>query len=140
MSVPELSVQIKNNPGQLVQITTVLAEAGVNIRGIAASSTGKVGWARILVDQTKHAEEALEECGITAEIGEALALLLPDEIGSLDRALAVLSDERINVDYIYTCGTQPTGKILVVFGVQTPGKAEKILLQNKIEIADFPPL
>lgn len=138
MSVPELSVQIKNTPGQLVQVTTVLAEAGVNIRGIAASSSGKVGWIRILSDQTKIAEETLEECGIAAEIGEALAIYLPNETGSLDNALRILSDERINVDYIYTCGIHPTGKILVVMGVQTPGKAEKLLKQQGIEIADLP--
>lgn len=137
MSVPELSVQIKNTPGQLVQVTTVLAEAGVNIRGVAASSSGKMGWVRLLVDQTKIAEEALEECGIAAEVGEALALLLEEETGSLDQALRILADERINVDYIYTCGTQPEGKQLVVMGVQTPGKAEKLLKQHGVEIADL---
>lgn len=138
MSVPELSIQIKNTPGQLVQITTVLAEAGVNIRGIAASSSGKMGWVRLLVDQCKIAEETLEECGITCDTCEALAILLPNETGALDSTLRLLADERINVDYIYTCGTQPTGNILVVMGVQTPGKAEKLLKQNGIQIADIP--
>ncbi len=138
MSVPELSIQIKNIPGQLVQVTTVLAEAGVNIRGIAASSSGKAGWIRVLVDQTKIAEEALDECGIAVEVGEALALLLPNETGSLDRALRLLADDRLNVDYIYTCGAHPGNKVLVVLGVQTPGKAEKLLKLNGIEIADFP--
>lgn len=136
MSVPELSVQIKNVPGQLVQITTILAEAGVNIRGITASSTGKIGWVHMIVDSPKVAEEALEECGISVDTGEALAILMPNEPGVLDRALRVLSDNRINLDYVYTCGEHQNGKAIAVLGVQSPGKVEKLLKQNGIDVAE----
>ncbi|MGI8907204.1 MAG: ACT domain-containing protein [Candidatus Sumerlaeaceae bacterium] len=132
MSVPEISVQLKNTPGQLVQITAILAEAGVNIKAVTASSAGKTGWVRFIVDKPKLAEEALEDCGIQADAGEALAVLLPDEVGSLDRALRVLADQRINVDYLYICPNRST-ETLVILGVQTPGKAEKMLKQNGIE-------
>jgi hypothetical protein len=133
MSVPEISVQLKNTPGQLVQVTAILAEAGVNIKAVTASSAGKTGWARFIVDKPKLAEEALEECGLQAEASEALAILLPDEVGSLDRALRLLADQRINVDYLYICPNR-SPKTLVILGVQTPGKAEKLMQQNGIEI------
>src|SRR4051794_40650606 len=100
MSVPELSVQLKNIPGQLVQITAILAEAGVSIKAVTASSAGKTGWVRFIVDKPKLAEEALEDCGVQADAGEALGILLPDEPGSLDHALRILSDQRMNVDYV----------------------------------------
>lgn len=132
MSVPEISVQLKNTPGQLVQITAILAEAGVNIKAVTASSTGKTGWVRFIVDKPKLAEEALEECGIQAEASEALALLLADEVGTLDRALRILADQRINVDYLYICPNR-SPKTLIILGVQTPGKAEKMLQQAGIE-------
>jgi hypothetical protein len=134
MSIPELALQIKNTPGQLVQITTVLAEAGVNIRGITASSAGKTGWVRLVVDKTKIAEEALEEYGFSVDTGEALAILMVDEPGSLDNVLRILSDERVNVDYIYTCGQQMKHKGLVVLGVQSPGKVEKLLVQQGVQL------
>jgi hypothetical protein len=133
MSIPELSVQLKNTPGQLVQVTAILAEAGVNIKAITASSAGKTGWVRFIVDKPKLAEEALDECGLQVDAGEALAMLLPDEPGALDRALRVLADNRMNVDYVYICPNR-SPKILVVLGVQTPGKAEKLLQQAGIEI------
>lgn len=137
MSVPELSIQIRNVPGQLVQITAVLAEAGVNIRGITASSAGKTGWVHLVVDQSKIAEEALEECGILVDTGEALAIFLTDEPGVLDHALRVIADARINLDYVYTCIEQSGGKVMAVLGVQAPGKVEKILSQHGIEVADL---
>jgi hypothetical protein len=133
MSVPEISVQLKNQPGQMVQVTAILAEAGVNIKAVTVSSAGKTGWARLIVDKPKLAEEALEECGIQADAGEALAVLLTDEVGSLDRALRILADQRINVDYCYICPNR-SPKTLVIIGVQTPGKAEKLMQQNGIEI------
>lgn len=138
MSVPELSVQIKNVPGQLVQITTVLAEAGVNIRGITASSAGKTGWVHIAVDKPKIAEEALDECGFTSDTGEALAVLIDDEPGSLDHALRVLADNQVNLDYIYSCVGQISGRIIIVLGVQSPGKVEKLLHENGVATVDAP--
>jgi len=137
MSIPELAVQIKNVPGQLVQITTILAEAGVNIQGITASSAGKTGWVRAVVDKAKLAEEALEECGISVETGEAVAVLMTDEPGALDRALRILADEKINLDYIYTCvPAARQDKVVAVLGVQTPGRVEKLLKNNGIEIVE----
>ncbi|MCX7019846.1 MAG: ACT domain-containing protein [bacterium] len=134
MSVPELSVQIRNAPGQLVQVTTILAEAGVNVQGVTASSAGKTGWVHMVVDKAKLAEEALQECGISVETGEALAIMMPDEPGALDCALRLLSDRRINVDYIYTCLTGSKGKGMAILGVQSPGKVEKIFRENGIEL------
>lgn len=137
MSVPELSVQIKNVPGQLVQITAVLAEAGVNVRGITASSAGKTGWVHVAVDHPKVAAEALDECGFSTDTGEALAVLVNDEPGSLDHALRVLADNKVNLDYIYSCVGRVGPKVMIVFGVQAPGKVEKILHKYGIETADI---
>lgn len=134
MSVPELSMQLKNVPGQLVQITAVLAEAGVNIRGVTASSAGKTGWVHMIVDEAKRAQEALEECGFHVETGEALAVLISDEPGMLDRALRVIGDQRINLDYVYTCSEHKPGKVIAILGVQSPGKVEKLLKSEGIEI------
>ncbi len=137
MSVPELSVQLKNIPGQLTQVTAILAESNINIRGIAASSTGKIGWVRLVVDNAKVAAEALEDCGFTVDIGEAVAMKLFDEPGTLDNALRILSDARLNVDYIYTCSGKSTRTQLVIFGVQSPSKAEALLRAADVDVVDI---
>jgi hypothetical protein len=68
------------------------------------------------------------------ETGEALAVLVSDEPGMLDRALRVISDQRINLDYVYTCAESKPGKIITILGVQSPGKVEKLLKSQGIEI------
>ena len=137
MSVPEICVQISNVPGQLAAVTTVLAEAGVNIRGITALATGKVGWVRVIVDDSKVGLEALEECGFRVELGEAVAVRLSDEPGALDRALRALSDEKINLDYIYTILERAKEGPVTILGVQTPGKAERALKAREIAVLDI---
>lgn len=137
MSVTELSIQLKNTPGQLVQITAILAEANISIRAVAASSAGKSGWVRLVVDNSKIAAEALEDCGYTIEIGEAVAVRLLDEPGALDHVLRILADAAINVDYIYTCSLGTQEKQTFIIGVQTPGKAEKLLKTERIELSDI---
>lgn len=137
MSVPELSVQIRNMPGQLVQISAVLAEANINIRAVAASSSGKQGWVRLVVDNCKVAEEALEDCGFDVEVGEALAVRLFNEPGAVDHVLRILSDARMNVDYIYMCGLLEEQHQIFIIGVQSPGKAEQVLKTHNIEMADI---
>lgn len=137
MSVTEVSIQLKNTPGQLVQITAILAEANISIRAAAASSAGKSGWVRLVVDNSKIAEEALEDCGYIVEVGEAVAVRLTDEPGALDHVLRILADAAINVDYIYTCSAGTQEKQTFIIGVQSPGKAEKLLKSADIEISDI---
>lgn len=136
MSVTEIAVQIPNQPGQLVRLTSVLAEAKVNIRGITASSAGKSGWVRLVVDNPQKAEAALEELGLAPETGAAVAVKLIDEPGALDRALRVLADAKINLDYIYTCVGKQAHRAIAVLGVQTPSKVEKLLKEHGIEVLE----
>ena len=137
MSVPEICVQIKNVPGQLVRVTTVLADSGLIILGMTALATGKVGWVRVIVDNSKFALEALDDYGFPVELGEAVAVHLGDEAGAIDRALRILSDEKINVDYIYNIWERGTPEAVTVLGVQSPSKAEKLLNAEGFEIVDI---
>jgi len=135
MSVPELSIQIKNTPGQFMQITAILAEANVSIKAITASSAGKLGWVRMIVDNEKNAQEALEDCGYDVEVGEAIAIILHNEPGALDTPLRLLADEKINVDYIYTSSQLDHERPIVIFGVQSPSAAERLLKRHHVKIA-----
>ncbi|PKO19918.1 hypothetical protein CVU37_00135 [candidate division BRC1 bacterium HGW-BRC1-1] len=137
MSVPEICVQIKNVPGQLVRVTTVLADSGLSILGMTALATGKVGWVRVIVDNSKFALEALDDYGFTVELGEAVAVQLGDEAGSIDRALRILSDEKINVDYIYNIWERDAPEAVTVLGVQSPSKVEKLLKAEGFEVVDI---
>lgn len=136
MSVPELSIQIVNVPGQLSQLTAILAEANIRILALTASSIGKNGWVRLVTNNSKMAAEALEDCGYLVEVGEALAVIAScDDSDLFDRVFRELSDQKINVDYIYTSVCGDRNEKIVIIGVKSPGKAEKILKAAGIQLA-----
>jgi hypothetical protein len=135
MPVPELSIQVKNQPGQIVRISTVLAQAHINVHGITALSTAKLGWVRMVVDDAKRAEEALESRGLTVEMGEAVAVMMHHEPGELDRALGILAEAKINLDYIYTCVERNAAMAMVILGVQSTDKVERLLHEHGIRLA-----
>lgn len=136
MSVPELSIQIKNLPGQLFKISAILAKAEINVCAVAASSAGKTGWIRLVVDNKKLAREILEENGFVVKVGEALAVVVRDEPGALNEVLRVLNSGDINVDYIYNCSATSPNRHIVIIGVQAPVKAEKLLNVGHIETSN----
>lgn len=137
MSVPELAIQIRNSPGEMAQVTAVLAEANANILGITASSAGKHGWVRVVIEDAKAAQEALEDCGYEVESGEAVAVSIADEPGTIDHVLRILADAKINVDYIYTVNGRSLGTQILILGIQTPGKAERLLTEAGQKITQF---
>ena len=50
VNVKQLSVFIENKAGRVSEITDVLGEAGVNIRGFSVSDTADYGIVRLVVD------------------------------------------------------------------------------------------
>ena len=136
MPIRELAVEIPNQAGQLARITEVVAKAGVNLLGLAASSDGRVGWVRLTVDNSVAAETALQSAGYEVEAQDALGLLLDNTPGNLYRALCILQDNKISIDYIYNCVQGKDGRVLTIVGVHQPTKAGEILEQSGFHVAD----
>jgi hypothetical protein len=134
--IRELAVEIPNQVGQLARIAEILAAAGVNMLGLAASSDGRTGWVRLTVDNAQSAEAALQSAGHDVEAQDALGLLLNNSPGTLCRALKTLQENNINIDYIYNCVHSVNGQVLTIIGVQQPTKAGEILTKAGFQVAD----
>jgi hypothetical protein len=130
----ELCVEIPNQAGQLARLTEVLAAAGVNLLGLAASSDGRNGWVRLAVDHHQLAEDALHNAGYEVEAQDALGVLLPNQPGELHKVLKTLFDNSLSIDYIYNCSHQDAGRLLTIIGVTSPRKAGGILRAVGIDV------
>jgi hypothetical protein len=101
MLVKQISAFVENAKGRLSEITKILADAGVNIRAMSVADTTDYGVLRMLAPDPQKAYDALHAAGVTARLTDVLVLGLPDEAGGLNRALNVLSDCGVNVEYMY---------------------------------------
>ncbi len=102
MNVKQLSVFIENKAGRVSEITDVLGEAGVNIRGFSVSDTTDYGIVRLVVDDPDAGLAALHAGGFTVKESEVLCLDLPDRPGGLAGVLKVVSDAGVNIEYVYS--------------------------------------
>ncbi len=102
MNVKQLSVFIENKAGRVSEVTDVLGQAGVNIRGFSVSDTADYGIVRLVVDDPDHGLEVLHNAGFAVKINDVLCVELPDKPGGLAGVLKVVSDAGVNIEYVYS--------------------------------------
>lgn len=102
MSISQISVFIESKPGMLKEALDVMAAAGTNIRGYSASDTGDFGIVRFVVDNTEAGLAALAAAGFAAKVKPVVCVRLKDDPGELSRALGVIAQAGINLEYTYS--------------------------------------
>jgi hypothetical protein len=100
--VRQLSVFIANESGRVSEVTGVLGDAGINIRGFSVSDTADFGILRLVVDRPEEAHALLKQAGFTVKETEVICILLPDVPGGLAGVLKLVSDAGVNIEYVYS--------------------------------------
>lgn len=101
MSLKQLTVFVENKQGTLVDITDTLATNGVNLRALSIADTQDFGLLRLIVNDNDTAANALKEKGYILKVTEVVGVKIGDQPGKLSKALAVLADAAVNVEYLY---------------------------------------
>ncbi len=102
MNVKQLSVFIENKAGRVSEVTDVLGDAGVNIRGFSVSDTADYGIVRLIVDDPEKGHDVLKAAGFTVKENPVICLDLPDHPGGLAGVLKVVSGAGVNIEYVYS--------------------------------------
>lgn len=127
MVVKQLSVFIENKSGRLVQITEILGKNQIDIRAVSIADTTSFGILRLIVDDPDRAKIVLREAGFTVSITEVIAISIEDEPGGLSKALRVLSDAQISVEYMYAFLSREDKTAYVIFRVEDNDEAVQAL-------------
>lgn len=88
----------ENKPGQVAHFTKILANANVNIRWVAVTSSGPFGVMKFLVNDPDVAYQALKHEGFVAKLVDALAVEVPDKPGGLFAVADCLAHHNVNLD------------------------------------------
>lgn len=101
-TVRQLSVFIENKSGRVSEVTGLLGEADVNIRGFSVSDTAEYGILRLVVDRPDEAARVLKEAGFTVRMDDVICIDLPDRPGGLAEVLRMVSAAGVNIEYVYS--------------------------------------
>jgi hypothetical protein len=132
--IKQLSVFVENRPGSLMQVTSALSLAQINIRAIASFDTPEFGILRLVVDRPEEAKRDLTSKGFVVRLHEVIGVELMDEKGNLNHMLSILADGEINVNYIYSFVIRDGKAPVIIFNTDNYSKAEKILKDANVKI------
>ena len=134
MQIQQISIFVENKSGRLAEITEALAAAKVDIRAVSIADTSDFGILRLIVDKPKEAVEALKAAGLTASLTSVIAMGIDDQPGEFAKALRVLADNKIGVEYMYAFISRDEGRAYVIIRVDNGQKAAEALHANGFEI------
>ncbi|MFC1523707.1 ACT domain-containing protein [Thermodesulfobacteriota bacterium] len=134
MKVEQLSISLESKAGSIVEICDVLAGNGINIRALSLSDSCPKGKMRVIVNDTKNARQVLTEFGFMVETTEVLVLEVPDKPGGLASVLQILSDSGLTVDYLYAFAQRRGESGLIIFHLNSPDEAVKVLQKAGIRV------
>ncbi|MCK5757796.1 MAG: acetolactate synthase [Clostridiales bacterium] len=123
MLVKQISVFLENKEGRVAQVTQILSDSKINIRALSIADTTEFGILRLIVDKPEKAEKALKDEGFTVSITEVIAISIEDEPGGLAKALELLHENKISVEYIYAFISKTSHRANVILRVESCEKA-----------------
>ena len=132
MQIQQLSVFLEDRSGRLTELTRILAENDVNITALSVAETADFGIVRMVVGRPELAKTVLEKGGFSIGLTEVVCVNMPDEPGSLYRILQILTDEGINVDYMYAFSNNNVA--LAVIRSSDIQQVSKALEKNRMKL------
>jgi len=132
--VKQISVFLENKSGRLAEVTRALAEKNIDISALSIADTADYGILRIIVNDPELAEETLKNAGFTVKCADVIAIAVDDVPGSLAKALAILNEKNISIEYMYAFVGKATDKALVILKVQDPYLAIDTLTSKGVKV------
>jgi hypothetical protein len=135
-TLKQISIFLENSPGRLYETTQALGDANLNLRSLSICDVSGFGVLRILINDVAKARSVIMEKQFPARVDEVVAAEISDTPGSLAKALKVLMQNKVNVDYMYALAGTSSGKAVMVFSFSDNDLAIELLLENNIKILD----
>ena len=137
MNINQISVFLENKPGALYGMTGVLAQHGVDMRAFSLAESSDFGIARIIVDNVYAAANVLKEAGYVYSLTPVLGVAIPDTPGGLNKVLQVLTNAKVNVEYMYAfLGGKDTEHAYMIFRVADNAAAAAALAERGIRLVE----
>ncbi len=115
MKVEQISIFLENKSGRMADVTSVLAEGGINIRALTLADTTDFGILRLIVNDTEKAKSILKENGFTVGKTEVIAVEVKDKPGGLAEILKIIHKAHLNVEYMYGFLEKHENKAIIIF-------------------------
>lgn len=101
MFINQLSVFMENRLGRFTQIAQLFGRNNINMKAFTVSENAEFGVLHIIVSDPQRACEVLRANSFAASINKVVCLQTPDVPGELGKALEIISNAGVSVEYMY---------------------------------------
>ncbi|MBE6683096.1 MAG: ACT domain-containing protein [Ruminococcaceae bacterium] len=136
MYIKQLSVFVENKDGRLAEITTIIANAGIDIRALSIADTTDFGILRLVVDKPYDAEKVLKDAGLTVSLTDVIAVGIPDRPGGFAETITAVADKEVGVEYMYAFISREHDRAYLIMRVADNEKAISALEAHGCDILD----
>lgn len=113
MIAKQLSVFLENKTGRLTRVSQLLGENGINMSAYTIADTSDFGILRMIVSDPEKAYDVLKNSGFTVKISEVIGLSCPNEPGALAKALTILSNNGVEIEYLYAFSVNESANVIL---------------------------
>lgn len=132
--VKQISVFVENASGKLAKVTTALAEGGVNIRALSIADTTDFGILRMIVEDPDKTVELLKAKNIMVKSTEVIVVEMDDVPGGLNKALCLLRDKEVMLEYLYAFAGKKNNEAYVIMKTDNEQEAVEALTAGGIRV------
>ena len=131
MAIKQVSINLENVPGTLMDISERLGIEGINIRAISVAEADKISAVRFVTDNPAKTVNVLRSNNYAVVETDVIAVEVPDHPGGLLAVLKPLKAAKINVIYLYPyLGRSESGQAIVIIAVDKTKEAISVLKKN----------
>ena len=137
MIIKQLSVFLENKQGRICAAADLLAQNNINIRALSLADTSEFGILRLIVDKPEEGKKILSDAGIVVRVTKVLSLTMEDTPGGALGVLRLLSQNGIDVEYMYAFAGKNDGEAFMIIQTEELEDAEEILQKGGFRQADI---
>lgn len=132
MLIKQLSVFLENKSGRLNEVSNILGKSGINMSAFSVADTSEFGILRLIVSDHEKAWKVLRENSFSVSLTDVVCLNCPNKPGALGKALQILSDNSVSIEYLYAYSIGESAN--VVLKPDNIDKCIKVLQEHQLEL------
>lgn len=113
MFIDQLSIFLENRLGRFTQIAKLFGENNINMKAFTVSENAEFGVLHIIVSNPQRACEILRANSFAASINKVVCLQTPDVPGELGKALEIISNAGVSVEYMYAYAQDTVANVFI---------------------------
>jgi len=126
----QYSVFLENRAGALAELCRLISDRSINLLAICAIDTVEEAVLRVVPEKGPETLKALEANGFRVIETDVLLVTLDNISGATGMIAAILAENGINIDYIYSSVHPDSERTYLVLRVQQISKTKEILKKH----------